>query len=69
MPQMQLFLIYFSHEMHACMRVVATHIRVSKEIHAKKLQEKTESYERRSPERRELNPGLESGRGLPAVSV
>lgn len=51
------------------MRVVATHIRLSKEIHAKKLQKKTESYERRSPERRELNPGLESGRGLPAVSV
>lgn len=55
--------------MHACMRVVATHIRLSKEMHAKKLQEKTESYERRCPERRELNPGLESGRGLPAVSV
>ena len=58
MPQMQLFLIYFSHEMHACMRVVATHIRLSKEIHAKKLQEKTESYERRSPERRGLNLGI-----------
>lgn len=69
MPQMQLLLIHFSHEVHACMRVVATHIRLSKEIHAKKLQEKTESYERRCPERRELNPGSESGRGLPAVSV